>query len=149
MESSCLNQRLLLRSCPRCWRELFDLGDLGRWQACEQIPQITPVPSGGRRALTLGCFDLILQAVITAFHYHGFSVVQESVQHGAGQGAVVVEDSGPVFIGLVGRRIRNYSGLAVIPVDRQEWSLFTAKDLAKIPGAVDGRNSTSRPYSWG
>ena len=30
-------------------------------------------------------------------------MVQETVQHGAGQGAVVVEDFGPVLIGLVGR----------------------------------------------
>ena len=29
-------------------------------------------------------------------------MVQEPVQHGAGQGAVVVEDFGPVLIGLVG-----------------------------------------------
>jgi len=28
-------------------------------------------------------------------------VVQEPIQDGAGQGAVVVEDFGPVFIGLV------------------------------------------------
>jgi hypothetical protein len=47
--------------------------------------------------------DLILHPVATAFHDHGFSVVQKPVQHGAGQGAVVIEDFGPVFIGLVGR----------------------------------------------
>jgi hypothetical protein len=33
---------------------------------------------------------------------YGFDVVQEPVQHGAGQGAVIVEDFGPVFIRLVG-----------------------------------------------
>ena len=52
---------------------------------------------------TLGRFDLIIHAVTPAFDYHGFSVVQQPIQHGAGQGAVVVEDFGPVFIGLVGR----------------------------------------------
>jgi len=42
--------------------------------------------------LASGRFDLILHAVTSAFDYHGFSVVQETVQHGAGQGAVAVED---------------------------------------------------------
>jgi hypothetical protein len=51
----------------------------------------------------LRCFDLILHAVALPVDDHGFGVVQEPVQHGAGQGAVVVEDFGPVFIGLVGR----------------------------------------------
>jgi len=46
---------------------------------------------------------LILQAVTPAFDDYGFGVVQEPVQNGAGQGAVVVGDFGPVFIGLVGR----------------------------------------------
>ena len=52
----------------------------------------------------LGCFDLILHAVALPFDDHGFGVVQQPVQHGAGQGAVVVEDFGPVFIRLVGRQ---------------------------------------------
>jgi hypothetical protein len=38
--SSCLSDYFLLRSGPGCWRELSDLGDLGRWQAREQILQI-------------------------------------------------------------------------------------------------------------
>jgi len=33
---------------------------------------------------------------------HRFSVAQEPIQHGAGEGAVVRQDFGPVFIGLVG-----------------------------------------------
>jgi hypothetical protein len=45
---------------------------------------------------------LILHAVTFPVDYHGFSMVQEPVQNGAGQGAVVVEDFGPVFIRLVG-----------------------------------------------
>ena len=47
--------------------------------------------------------DLIFHAITPAFHDHGFGVVQETVQHGACQGAVVVEDFWPVFIGLIGR----------------------------------------------
>jgi len=38
--SSCLSDYFLLRSGPGCWRELSDLGDLGRWQAREQILQV-------------------------------------------------------------------------------------------------------------
>jgi len=56
------------------------------------------------RADLLRGFDLVLHAVTLAFDDHGFGVMQESVEHGAGQGAVVVEDFGPVFIGLVGRQ---------------------------------------------
>src|SRR5580700_8181831 len=63
-----------------------------------------PEPSTNWRLawLNLGCFDLILHAVTFPINNHGFSVVQEAVQHGAGEGAVVVEDFGPVFIRLVG-----------------------------------------------
>jgi hypothetical protein len=63
-----------------------------------------PEPSTDWRLarLKLGCFDLILHAVTFPINNHGFSVVQEPVQHGAGQGAVVVEDFGPMFIRLVG-----------------------------------------------
>ena len=50
----------------------------------------------------LGCFDLILHAVTLPLDGHGFGVIQEPVRHGAGKGAVVVEDFGPVFIRLVG-----------------------------------------------
>ena len=40
--SSCLSDRFFLRfgPGPRGWRELFDLGDLGGWQAGEQIFQV-------------------------------------------------------------------------------------------------------------
>jgi hypothetical protein len=51
---------------------------------------------------SLWCFDLILHAVTFPFDDHGLSVVQEAVQHGIGQGAVVVENFGPAFIGLQG-----------------------------------------------
>jgi len=39
-ESSCPSNYHLLRFGPRRWRELSDLGDLGRWQAREQILQV-------------------------------------------------------------------------------------------------------------
>ena len=53
--------------------------------------------------MSLRRFDLILHAVTFPLDYHRFGVVQEPIPHGAGQGAVIVEDFGPVFIGLVGR----------------------------------------------
>lgn len=47
--------------------------------------------------------------VISAFHSvtgslddRGFVVVEEAVENGAGDGAVVVEDAGPLLEGLVG-----------------------------------------------
>ena len=53
--------------------------------------------------LALRLLDLIFHAITPAFDDDRFGVVQKTVQHGAGQGAVVVEDFGPVFIRLVGR----------------------------------------------
>ena len=40
--SRCLSGHFFLRFGlgPRCWRELFNLGNLRRWQPCEQILQI-------------------------------------------------------------------------------------------------------------
>ncbi len=52
---------------------------------------------------TLGRLDLIFHPVAFAFDDHRLSMVEEAVQHGAGQGRVIVEDLGPVFIGLIGR----------------------------------------------
>ena len=72
-----------------------------------------------RQSVMLGCFDLILHPVTPAFDYYRFGVVQEPVQHGAGQGAVVVEDFRPVFIGLVGRD-DGRSGLIPLAEDLEE-----------------------------
>jgi hypothetical protein len=55
-----------------------------------------------QQAKLSGRLDLILHAVTLALDNHRFGVVQEPVQHGAGQGAVVVEDFGPVSIRLIG-----------------------------------------------
>jgi len=46
--------------------------------------------------------DLVLHAVTLAFDEHGFSVAQDPIQCSAGEGAVIVEDFGLVFMGLVG-----------------------------------------------
>ena len=45
---------------------------------------------------------MIFHAVAFAFDEDGFSVVQEAIENGGGEGAVVVEDFGPVFVGSVG-----------------------------------------------
>jgi len=51
-------------------------------------------------------------------------VVQEQVEHGAGQGAIVVEDFGPGFIGLVG--------------DQQDANLLTPGPLLQREGENAG-----------
>ena len=45
---------------------------------------------------------MVLHAVAFAFDEDGLGMVQEAVEDGGGQGAVVVEDLGPVFEGSVG-----------------------------------------------
>ena len=43
-------------------------------------------------ALGLRFHDLIFRMITPAFDDHGFSVVQDTAQHGAGQDAVIVDD---------------------------------------------------------
>lgn len=51
----------------------------------------------------LRLLDLILHAETPAFNYHGFRMVHETVRHGAGLGAVVVEGAMfPIFGVLMG-----------------------------------------------
>jgi hypothetical protein len=45
--------------------------------------------------------DLVLHAVTDAFEEDSLGVVEQAVQDGCGDGAVVVEDAGPLFEGLV------------------------------------------------
>src|SRR5713101_3125751 len=47
-------------------------------------------------------FELIFHSEAAAFDHDGFSVVKEAVQNGRGDGAVVVENRGPLFKGFVG-----------------------------------------------
>ena len=74
-------------------------------------------------------FDLIFHAVAAAFQDDGFGVVEEPVQYRAGEGAVVVEDFRPVFIGLVGGQ--HYGALLVSLADDLEEQIR--------PGLVDGQ----------
>ena len=53
-------------------------------------------------AVRSGFLDLIFHPIALAFDGDGFGVVQQSIQHGGGQGGIVVEDLGPVLIRLVG-----------------------------------------------
>ena len=50
------------------------------------------------RAALVGGFH----AVTAAFDDDGFGVVKESVEHSGGNGAVVIENRGPLFVGFVG-----------------------------------------------
>ncbi len=45
---------------------------------------------------------MIFHSETAAFDHDGFSVVKEAVQHGRGDGAVVIEDRRPLFEGFVG-----------------------------------------------
>jgi hypothetical protein len=46
---------------------------------------------------------LVFHPVAFTFNDDSFGMVEESIQHGAGQRRVIIEDLGPVFIGLIGR----------------------------------------------
>ena len=73
--------------------------------------------------------DAVLGAIAPAFDDDGLSVVEETVEHGRGDGRVVVEDLGPVFVGPVGRD----DGRALL--------IAAADDLEEQVGAdfVDGK----------
>src|SRR5258707_13872505 len=49
-------------------------------------------------------FVLVFHPITGAFDDNGFGVVKQSVQDGGGDGAVVVEDGGPLLEGFVGRQ---------------------------------------------
>ena len=51
--------------------------------------------------LFLGAW-LILHSVARSFNDDGVGMMEESIQHGGGNGAVVIENRGPLFEGLVG-----------------------------------------------
>src|SRR6202049_3902035 len=61
--------------------------------------------AGRLRVIAVGpglLVNLVLGAVALAFDDDGVGVVQDAVEDGGGQGAVVVEDLRPVFVGAVG-----------------------------------------------
>src|ERR1051326_667636 len=60
--------------------------------------------SAGRRRRRGGGarFDLFFHSKTGAFDQDGFGVVEEAVEHGGGDGAVIVEDGGPLLEGFVG-----------------------------------------------
>jgi hypothetical protein len=45
---------------------------------------------------------LVLHPIAGTFDNDGFGMMQEAVEHRGGNGAVVVEDRGPLLEGLVG-----------------------------------------------
>jgi hypothetical protein len=58
-----------------------------------QIKKISKSPTNAFvSSFGLRFLNLIFHAETAAFDYHGFGMVREPVQHGAGKGAVVVED---------------------------------------------------------
>jgi len=50
--------------------------------------------------------DLVLHPVASSLNDHGFGVMREPIWHGAGEGAVIIEDFEPMLVvGLVVRTI--------------------------------------------
>ena len=68
--------------------------------------------------------DLVFHAEAGAFKDHGFGVMEEPVQDGRSDSAVIVEDAGPLFEWFIGRQ---QDGAAFIPL---------ADDLAEQVGTV-------------
>ena len=68
--------------------------------------------------------EAIFHAVACAFDDDGFGVVEQAVKHGGGNGAVAVEDCGPLFEGFVGGE---HDGTALIAL---------ADDLEEQVGAA-------------
>ena len=101
------------------------IGRLGMDRVCWPVRAMkmgrrsAPPARAARDARQSGFFDLILHPVTLAFDGDGFGVVQQAVQHGGGQRGVVVEDLGPVFIGLVGRH-DGRAGLVPLAEDLEE-----------------------------
>ena len=55
---------------------------------------------------------LFFHAVAGAFDHDGFGVMEEPVEHCGGQGAVVIEDRGPLLEGFIGGQ---HDGTAFVP----------------------------------
>ena len=55
-------------------------------------------PAGWLEAEDLGVGHLVLGPVAPAFDQYGFGVVEQAVEHGRGDGGVVVEDPRPVLV---------------------------------------------------
>ena len=74
-------------------------------------------------------FDLVFHPVTLAFDDDSFRVMEEAVEHSAGQRCVVVEELGPAFVGLIGRQ---HDGAPLVTL---------ADDLEQQVGArlVDGQ----------
>lgn len=83
----------------------------------------------------LRVLDLILHPVASSFDHHGFSVVQEAVQHGRCQRRVIVEDLRPGFVRLVGRQ--DERSLLVALADHLEEQVCADLVDGKIPQLVN------------
>ena len=75
------------------------------------------------------CFDTVFHAVAGAFNYDGFGMMKKAIEDGRGNGAIAVEDRGPLFEGFIGG---NDDGTAFVSL---------ADDLEKQVGSalIDGQ----------
>ena len=69
--------------------------------------RISPPAFGCGQFRDQGVFDLIFHAVAFALDGDGLGVMQQAIQHGGSQRGVVVEDLGPVLVGLIGGQQRS------------------------------------------
>lgn len=85
--------------------EFFKRGALRESVAGGQMLEAAP---GVHRSLrsSVGCgvsgLDLILGPIAAALDAHGVGMVEQPVQQGGGQHAVVVEDGGPLLVDAIG-----------------------------------------------
>ena len=84
-------------------------------QKRRQCSDLSPV----KGAAVSGSLDLIFHAITLALDDHRLGMVEQTVQDGARQHGVVVEDFGPVFVGLIGGQ-HNRALLVALADDLEE-----------------------------
>jgi hypothetical protein len=55
-------------------------------------------------AVLFGFCDLTFHTIASTLNGDGVSMVQKSIKNGGGQGGIVVKDTRPSFVGLIGRQ---------------------------------------------
>src|SRR6266446_5022312 len=81
--------------------------------------------------------DLILRAEALAFDDDGVGVVQHAIEDGGGQGAIVVEDLRPVFVGAVGGD--HHRGALVALADDLEQQICAVLVDGKVTELIDNQ----------
>ncbi len=88
-------------------------------------------------------FDLILHSVTGSFDDNGLGMVEEAVQDGRGDGAVIVENGGPLLEGLVGGQ-NDGAALVTAADDLKEEVGAVLVDGKRFPGYRGGGGASAR-----